>query len=423
MTSLNRSVAPATTDIIDISLPIAQKEIGATGIPIYWVAGSTEEILRVELVFNAGINRQKQLLIAAATNNLIQEGTTTRTAQDIADGLDFYGSYLQTRCAVDDSQITLFCLKKHLVKCLEIVSDVVKNAEFPDNEITIFTKNNKQRLKVQQEKTSYLCRKGFYKEIFGNASPISSFSESGDYDLISRETLISFYQDYYQNSLKYITISGDADTPTLSTIKAFSDGFKADEGFEGYHASGVVAQNRYIKKEKSVQATLRLGKKLFNRKHQDYRKMQLLNLILGGYFGSRLMKNIREDKGLTYGIHSSLESYLDDGCFYIEADVNTKKADLALSEISLEIDRLNTDLIPEQELLTAKNYFLGSILRSIDGPFTIMDRNRLLLDYGLSPDYYPELFAIIKDTTAQELRDTCNVYLNRNSLVEVVCGG
>lgn len=423
MTSLNRSVAPATTDIIDISLPIAQKEIGATGIPIYWVAGSTEEILRVELVFNAGINRQKQLLIAAATNNLIQEGTKTRTAQDIADGLDFYGSYLQTRCAVDDSQITLFCLKKHLVKCLDIVSDVVKNAEFPDNEIAIFVKNNKQRLKVQQEKTSYLCRKGFYKEIFGNASPISSFSESSDYDLISRETLVNFYQNSYQNSLKYITISGDVDAQTINTIRAFSDGFKPDEGFVGYHASEIASQNKYIKKEKSVQATLRLGKRLFNRKHTDYRKMQLLNLVLGGYFGSRLMKNIREDKGLTYGIHSSLESYLDDGCFYIEADVNTKKAGLALSEISLEIDRLNNDLIPEQELLTAKNYFLGSILRSIDGPFTIMDRNRLLLDYGLSSEYYAELFAIIKDTSAQELRDTCNLYLNRNSLVEVVCGG
>lgn len=423
MTLLDRTIAPITTKISDISLPKAQCEMGLTEIPIYWLAGATQEILRLELVFNAGICQQKQLLIAAATNSLIQEGTKTRTARDIADGLDFYGSYLQSRCAVDDSQITLFCLKKHLVKCLEIVSDVLKNAQFPDNEIDIFIKNNKQRLRVQQEKTSYLCRKAFYKEVFGGASPISSFSESSDYDLISRETLVEFYKHRYQNTLKYITLSGDVDKETITSIKHFSEHFNHDNNSVKYQSSKTTTQNIYITKKKSVQATLRIGKKMFNRSHKDYRQLQLLNLVLGGYFGSRLMKNIREDKGLTYGIYSSLESYLDDGCFYIEADVNTKKSELATSEIYKEISRLNSELIPEQELHTAKNYLLGSLLRSIDGPFTIMDRNRLLIDYKLSETYYTELLSIINDTTAKDLRDISNLYLNQDSLVEIVCGG
>ena len=423
MTPLNRSVAPATSAISDISLPKAMREIGESEIPIYWLNGPTEEILRIEFVFNAGISKQSQLLIASATNSLIQEGTLTRSAQEVADGLDFYGSYLQTRCAVDDSQITLFCLKKHLSKCLDIVQDVLKNAQFPENEINIYTKNSKQRLKVQQEKTSYLCRKAFYKEIFGEHSPISSFSESADYDKISRETLLDFYCENYQNSIKYITISGDLNREIISIIQEFSANFILDKSVIGYNSKKNQPENRYIQKPKSVQATIRIGKKSFNRKHEDYRRFQLLNLVLGGYFGSRLMKNIREDKGLTYGIYSSLESYLDDGCFYIEADVNTKKVGIATAEIYKEIERLNNDLIPEKELHTAKSYFLGALLRSIDGPFTIMDRNRLLLDYGLSANYYNELFTLIKETSADDLRNTCNLYLNKNSLVEVVCGG
>ncbi|TAE80065.1 MAG: insulinase family protein [Bacteroidetes bacterium] len=423
MTPLNRSVAPTTSAISDISLPKAICEIGPSDIPVYWLNGSTEEILRLEFVFNAGISKQKQLLIASATNSLIQEGTLTRNAREIADGLDFYGSYLQTRCAVDDSQITLFCLKKHLNKCLGIVLDVLKNAQFPENEIDIYTKNSKQRLKVQQQKTSYLCRRAFYKEVFGEQSPISSFSESGDYDKISRETLLGFYSQHYQNSIKYITISGDVTREIISTVQEFGGNFTLDKSINSYHSTKGQTENRYIHKPKSVQATLRIGKKSFNRKHTDYRRFQLLNLVLGGYFGSRLMKNIREDKGLTYGIYSSLESYLDDGCFYIEADVNTHKVGIATAEIYKEIERLNNDLIPEKELHTAKNYFLGSLLRSIDGPFTIMDRNRLLLDYGLSENYYSELFTLIKETSSEDLRTTCNLYLNKNSLVEVVCGG
>jgi predicted Zn-dependent peptidase len=134
------------------------------------------------------------------------------------------------------------------------------------------------------------------------------------------------------------------------------------------------------------------------------------------------MKNIREDKGLTYGIYSVLESYLDDGCFYVEADVNNDKTHVAIEEIYKEINTLCVELIPEKELSTAKNYLLGSLLRSIDGPFTIVDRNRILIDYGFKSNYYDEFIEIINTTTSEELRDLCNKYLKPENLVEIICG-
>lgn len=423
MNQLNRTIAPETQEIKHLNFPVCSKSVGKTGVNIYHLNAPVNEVLRVEFVFDAGIAKQTQKLIATAVNKLLIEGTPTRTAEQIADGLDFYGSYLQTRCAVDDAQITLYCLKKHLNKCLEIVLDVIKNAHFPDNEIDIYKKNNKQRLKVQQQKTSYLCRKTFYETLFGETSPIASYSLPIDYDNFSRETLIGFHRKYYAENIKYITLSGDVDTGVIEQLSQFSASFTPSQSKNSYKNSGIIAENKTIKKEKSAQATLRVGRNLINRAHPDYRKLQLVNLVLGGYFGSRLMKNIREEKGLTYGIYSVLESYLDDGCFYVEADVNNDKTHIAIAEIYKEINIMCSELVPQKELSTAKNYLLGSLLRSIDGPFTIMDRNRILLDYGFKPNYYDEFIEIINTTTAEEIRDLCNKYLKPENLVEIVCGG
>lgn len=421
MNILNRKEAPATKEILALGFPVCEKTTTASGVPVYYLSSSADQVLRVEIVFNAGISKQEQKQIASAVNALLTEGTKTKTASEIADSLDFYGSYVQPKCLIDDAQLTLYCLKKHLDKCLEIVLDVISNSYFNDNEIDIYKRNNKQRLKVQQEKTSYLCRKGFYQSIFGNNSPISYFSESADYDNISRETLIDFHQKFYHKSLKYITISGDVDDNVIKTIVSLFSDYTLSDKAESY-SSAESSKNLKIVKKGSSQTTLRVGRKLFNRTNADYRKLQLLNMILGGYFGSRLMKNIREDKGLTYGIYSVLESYLDDGCFYIEADVNSKKTDIVIQEIINELTILNNRPIEEKELNTAKNYLLGSILRGIDGPFSIMDRNRIIIDYGFDKAYYDELIDIIRQTTASELLDLSNKYFKPDNLVHIVCG-
>lgn len=421
MSALNRAQAPAIKDINRFDFPVCDKTLTKKGVPFYYTKSTTDEVLRIEFVFDAGIVKQHQKLIAVTANALLTEGTHSRTAKDIADSLDFYGSYVQPRCTVDDSQLTLYCLKKHLPKCLDVVIDVLKNPLFSDNEVDIYKRNNKQRLKVQQGKTSYLCRKSFYKNIFGEESPIAYYSESIDYDKISRETLIEFHSNYYAG-LKYITAAGDVNDDVITAIEDVAASFSNADTNSSYRSNNIV-QGEKIVKEKSAQSTLRLGQKLFNRTHPDYRKLQLLNTILGGYFGSRLMKNIREDKGLTYGIYSVLESYLDDGCFYIEADVNSEKTELAISEINKELLQLNNNLIQEKELNTAKNYFLGSILRGIDGPFSTMDRNRILIDYDFSNDYYEEFLDIIKSTTPKELIELSNQYLKPENLVAIVCGG
>lgn len=422
-TALNRRLAPPTREIKKLNFPLCERSAGRTGVPVYSFKADTQEVLRIEFVFDAGLVKQAQKALASAVNAMLSEGTARRSAEQIADSLDYFGSYFQPRCLVDDAQVTLYCLQKHLPDCLQIIEDVLVNSQFPDNELSIYLKNSSQKLKVQQEKTSYLCRKAFYKNLFGESSPISSFSESSDYFAISRETLIPFYQVNYLSGIKYITVAGDVSDHIIRLLLDASELFKPSAGTNHYQVISNPEKKLILKKEGSAQATIRMGRQIINRKHAEFRKLQVANLVLGGYFGSRLMKNIREEKGLTYGIYSVLESYLDDACFYIEADVNSKKADLAIREIESELSRLNEELIDDKELNTAKSYFLGSILRGIDGPFTIMDRNRIMIDYGFGADYYDEFLELISSISSAEIRDLFNRYLRPEMLVHVVCGG
>lgn len=422
--TLNRSQAPLTTTLDRINLEPIETFHAPSGVPVYVLNSPVEQCLKIEIVFAAGICNESQPLVASLTNAMLTEGTKNKTAAQIADELDYYGSYIQNRCTIDDAQITLYCLKKHSKTCLSIIYDIIVNAAFNEEELALHLKNSKQRLRVKQKKTSYLCRKSFYNTLFGPKSPIVTFYESNDYDNISRETLIDFYTENYSRSIKYITASGDCESSLIDELVSFANAFSVKKTAEKYKTSKTITNKKaYIKKEKSSQATIRVGKQIPNRSHQNYRHIQMYNLALGGYFGSRLMKNIREDKGLTYGIYSSVDSYFDDGCFYIEADINTEKTDLALDEIYKEIDLLNNFLVSEEELNIAKNYFCGSLLRGFDGPFTIMDKHRVILDYNLPVDYYAQFFDIIKNTTPNALRDIGNEYFTRNTLVETVCGG
>jgi predicted Zn-dependent peptidase len=277
----------------------------------------------------------------------------------------------------------------------------------------------------KQRKNSFLVRKYFYESVFGEENPYGSSINKEDYQNIKREDLIEFYQTNYINKLEHILISGQADQESINEIEKFCEQFnntitKKTIPFPAFNPSRE--KKKFNNKPGSSQSAIRIGKPIINRNHPDFRKLQLLNLVLGGYFGSRLMKNIREDKGLTYGIYSSLESYKNGGCWYIETEMNNELREQGLSEIYKELKSLREHIIGEEELQTAKNYLLGSFLRSIDSPFSLADRYKILLDYNLSYSYYYEFIEIVKQTTAAELRYLAQTYLQEKELFEVIVG-
>lgn len=424
MTQLNRSVAPGFYAIEKLVFPEYQKIEIKNEVFLYALKAGTQAVIRLDLIFDAGLVRQLQSAQANFTASMLSEGTPTKSAFALAEALDYYGSYFQTRANADDAVATLYCLEKHLSQCLPLFMEALTESIFPEKELDIQKKNSLSKLSVNEKKNGYLCKKHYYKNIYGANHPYAAFSNAENIQAITRETLQQFYQNNYIQGLKYVMISGQFSESSITLISNHIKNSKFEpKQFQQPVLNSLLNPGKhFIEKSDSVQSALRIGKSSISRSDADFRKLQFLNLIFGGYFGSRLMKNIREDKGLTYGIYSVLEPNLYGASWYIDTDINTKNRTAGIEEIYKEIEIIKTQPIPSEEINTAKNYYLGSFLKSLDGPFSLADRLKIIIDNNLTDNYYPEFVSILNNTTAQDLQGLANKYFSTDDIVEVVVG-
>jgi predicted Zn-dependent peptidase len=328
-------------EIKNINIKEASENILSNGIKLYTINASNEDVIKIDLIFDAGTIVQEFKSQANFTSKMLSEGTGKYSAAELAEKLDFYGAYFQTKNTTEEAIITIYCLNKHLNKTLPYIIEILTDSIFPDKDLAILKKNAIQNIKVNEERSSYLVRRAFNQTIFGENTLYGSYSSIKDIESIDQKQLVNFYKNHYQKGIKYILASGYVDNETIASINTNfgSNTFKEYHGLTyNYTVNEVKPTNLHIEKSNSVQSAIRIGRRLFNRNHPDFREMQLLNLILGGYFGSRLMKNIREDKGLTYGIYSTIEAYPYDACWYIDTEMNNDLCETGIKEIFKEIE-------------------------------------------------------------------------------------
>lgn len=423
---LDRTIQPAS-ESITFQLPSYETVNLDNQIPCYVIHGSQDPVLRLEFVFNAGEVHAYNPLVAMATNRLLEEGTQTRNSMQIADELDFYGAYLHLNVDKESASITLYCLSHHLEKTLPVFVDILQNANFPEEELTIYLNNARQRYLVNQEKVSVLSKRQFMSSLFGTQSAYGRVIEWKDYDDISRDHLVSFYKDHYHPALATLFLSGNINSSVIETINRHIGVMSFGKPAKQIKSSFVepiqkVEHSWFVPKKDAVQSSIRMGCISVSRTHPDYIKLQLLNTVLGGYFGSRLMANIREDKGYTYGIGSSLVSLKNAGFFMISTEVGCEYVGATLKEIKHELDVLCKELIPEDELEKVRNYMLGSLLRGFDGPFEISDRLKTCIHYGQNFSFYKYYIDELMNSSPESLKQLANTYFKPNLMIEVVAG-
>jgi zinc protease len=421
---LNRTQPPSLKATAEITLQEPVEIKLRNGTSLYIINAGTQDVSKVELLFKAGSAFHRHPIIATLTNELIDEGTSKKKSSEIADLFDFYGAYLQTECTVDYSSITLFSLNKFLEKTVSLLVEILNDPVFPQLEIDTYVQQERQRLSVNLEKVDYLSRKHFNHAIYKNHI-YGYFPSLQQYDDIKRDDINDFYLSNYTNGLKAVIISGKCDdnisvklTELLNQLQfGRESGIKPIYKLEDYSPSSI-----HIERAGAVQNAIRIGRRLFNRRHPDYPKLTVLNTILGGYFGSRLMTNIREDKGYTYGIGSGLVSLDEDGYFYITTEVGADVCDLALKEIYSEVAQLQEHLVPDEELSLVKSYLLGSFQRSVDGPFSIAERFKTLLLSGLNYDYFSAYLDTLKTINSEEVQLLAQKYLSATNFTQVTVG-
>jgi zinc protease len=423
---LDRTVAPEFKTIDKIDIIKASEQPLDNGIPVYSIDAGDQELTKVEFIFSAGMYFQSRALLASTTNTLLEAGTTKRNALQLSEQIDFYGSFLELEVGQDFASVTLYSLNKYLNESLAFIEEILKDSIFPQSELDIHLANKKQKHLINSGKVSHLARRKFSELLFGENHPYGVDAKTEDFDTLKQADILNFYKNYYSAKNCFIVVAGHLPKDVHSVLnKHFGIG---NWGSPVPAPKPVIAiktstqQKTLVEKGDAIQSAIRIGRVLFNKTHEDYFKFQVLNTILGGYFGSRLMANIREDKGYTYGIGSGLSSMVNSGYFYISTEVGSDVTKNALEEIYKEIKLLREDLVSVDELETVRNYILGQFLRSIDGPFALAEKFIGVKEFGLDYSYYDKYFSSVQNVTPKDLRDLANKYLQEKDLLECVAG-
>ncbi len=420
---LDRVTPPKFKKVENINFIKAEQELLENKIPLYKINAGDQNLVRIEFIFkNVNWDASKPLQ-TSVVNAMLTEGTNSLTASEIVSKIDYYGAFLQTDSNMDYSSVSLYSLNKHLANTLPVLKDILTDSVFPEKELATFVKNQKQKLRVNLERNDFLARRAFNKLVFGNTLYGYS-SEESDFDKLKREDLLDFFRKMYHPENCTIVIAGKVDTNTTQLINNLFGNWYSDASFtaNNFEFKSSKGELVLVEKDEALQSAIRLGILTVNRTHSDYAGLQVLNTVLGGYFGSRLMANIREDKGYTYGIGSANVSYLQMGAFFIASEVGVDVCKNTLEEIQKEIQLLRTELVPEEELSLVKNYLMGSILGSLENAFSHAEKFKSIYFSGLDYDYYDKYIETIKTISAEELKYLANTYLNYEDFSKVVVG-
>lgn len=423
---LDRTQQPLYHPITELNLIKPEELTFANGLKVFVFDSGEQELVRMEWIVDHLFTEEDQTLLHTGVCELLPEGTSTLSSAQIAELVDFHGAFLVPEAGYDRSSLTLFSLNKHLEKLLPTVKDVLTTATFPDKELATYIRNNKQKLQVSLQKNSFVARRLFNKTLFGETR-YGYVPDMTAYDALTSERLSSLFRQQYKPSNCTLVIAGKITSDTITQLDRLFGrdwGEPVDSLLEKPMPEVMLPEQRsaVAVREETVQSAIRIGGLTIQRSHPDFPGLQVLNTVLGGYFGSRLMMNIREDKGYTYGISSGLVSLKHYGFFTLASEVGAGVTAATLDEIEREIRKLRDQPVSDDELSLVKNYMMGSLLGSLENIFSHADKFKHVYFSGLDLDYYERYRSVVNTITPREIQRLANTYLDYEHMVKVIVG-
>ncbi len=421
---LERKVSPRIKDAVEFDLKLKQCDRFTlnNGVQVYAIDAGAEDVLLVDCVFSAGNWFEQKNLVAASTNFLLKNGTSTKNAFAINEHFEYYGSYLNRACYNETATVSLHCLAKHLPELLPVIRELFTDAVFPEEEIAIYKQNMKQRLNVNLKKCDFVASRLIDAYLYGESHPYGKYTRYEDFDAFNQQELIQFYSNHYVQGNLVVFVAGKLPANLYQLLNsAFGDLQNNSTTSSDIPAERAVEKKYRITNDPNgVQGAIRMGAPFPNRRHPDFLKAMVLNSLFGGFFGSRLMSNIREEKGYTYGIYSYLENHVQQSAWVISTEAGRDVCEATVTEIHKEMELLRNEAVEADELLLVQNYMMGSILGDLDGPFQIINRWKNIVLNGLDESYFYNQINTIKSVNPRELQELANKYLHPDKFYELI---
>jgi len=424
---INRTIAPPIKDAIEFQLRLKpyQQYTLRNGVTVYAIDAGSQEVLQLEWVFYAGNSVEESPAVAVATNQLLKNGTATRTAFEINEQFEYYGAACNRHCFNETATVSLHTLNKHLPHLLPVIRDMISETVFPQQELDIYRQNSRQKLSVNLKKCDFVANRLIDAYLYGEAHPYGKYIRDKDYATLTTAQLQEYFNRYYVNGQCIIFVAGKLPVDLFAQLDNLFGDLRLQPA-PGDRPAAITQQPSPEKKYRiqndpnGVQGAIRIATHFPDRHHPDFTKMMVLNTVFGGYFGSRLMSNIREDKGYTYGIHSYIEHHLHNSALMISTEAGRDVCEATVEEVYKEMHLLTEELIDDEELLLVRNYLIGVILGDLDGPFQIIGRWKNIILNGLNEAYFYNSVDTIKTISAKELQQLANKYFIRDKFYELI---
>lgn len=386
----------------------------------FWLNNVPNETSRIDLYFDAG-SVYTQPVVASITAAMLLTGNEKLSSQYIHEKLDFYGAYFDVEVTHYHCIVHLYALKENLVNVLTTFIEAINNMGCLERELKLILDEKKQKFDINLERVGVLAQRNFQKLVF-QGTRLSRLTKTQDFNKISAEKIENFFSTNFLQGLSRIHVISAINESQFSQILSLVKPICAHRRKTYINKFENKKTRLHLPRKNALQTAIRIGKICINKHHPDFIGFTILCTILGDYFGSRLMKNIREDKGYTYGIGCMIQELKDTGVFIIATEVGVDQRELAIEEIKKEIRLLQSNLVPKKELDLVKNYLLGQALKAADGPYAQFDLFTGVNLFDLELDYYLKYLEKLKNITSKELQQLAIKHLNWEDLTVVTVG-
>ncbi|MFA0962376.1 M16 family metallopeptidase [Roseivirga sp. BDSF3-8] len=419
---LDRTQAPPFAQAENIDLTKAETIKLDNGVPVHIIRAGTQPAVKLEIVIPAGKWYEPKNGLAWFTTKMLKEGTQHKSSEVISSLFDYYGVETEFETSLDRSEVSMKVMNKHLPNILAIIHEMLYAPSFPDNELETLRNIKIQESRVENNQNHTFASRKFRELVYGADHPYGKFFTEEAMRDISKEDIKAYHQSHIKDTEEFV-IAGRVEDEHLKLINNIFGQKKLDKPQnESNYNPSPGDKSLYVEKEHSLQTSLRIGRETILKSHEDFIDLKIATTILGGYFGSRLMKNIREEKGYTYGISSTLLPLEKSTILLIGSDVIKEYRNEAVEEIFNEIRNLRTKPVSESEMDTVQNYMIGAFLGSIDTPSDLADKFKNTYYLGLDYGYYQRFMNRVRNITPERIMEITEKYLHEDTLHHVLVG-
>ena len=423
---------PPTIQATSFALRRPEEHFLPGGTPLYIIEAPGTGALRLDVVFPAGKQHETHPLQSYYASQMLRYGCQGYTAAEFAERIDYYGAGLRSSVFMNRTCISLVTLKKHFASTVELMRRMLATPAYDEERLRIRCDADKAQLRVNLQKGSFVAMRTLRQSIYGNQHPCGTLVTPDDYDTLTSQHLRDYYDRYLSKGPCRLYLSGDVDDDTLAVLQSQLSTVNGQRSTVNGQQSIVNCELSIVNCELSivncqllslpgaVQDSIRIGCPMMDIGHPDYAPMRVLATVLGGYFGSRLMQNVREEKGYTYDIGAHFVTAIPQTLFCIYCEAQAGKAREVIDEVCKEMHRLQTELIPDDELRMVRNYMAGDLCRNYETAFDLIDAYLFEERLALPATHFDQVFDAVQTVSPQRLRQLAQQYLRPEMMHAVV---